>query len=103
MLQNLDWAEIFFYLLTVAVLFGIAKQKLDDLKDRVKILEDSHSDLKDNHQKIELHVVNVPTKEDFNKLSIDINQLKLSLQKLDLTLDFMARAQGFGKPNHTET
>lgn len=103
MLQDLNWPEIVIYLLTIAVLFGIARQKIDDLRERVKFLEDSHDDLKDNHQKIELHVVNVPTKEDFNKLSGEISSLKLSLQKLDLTLDFMARAQGFGKPNHTET
>jgi len=103
MLENVNWAEVFFYLLTVAVLGGIAKQKIDDLRERVKYLEDGQTNLKDNHQKIELHVVNVPTKEDFSKLTGEIGQLKLSLQKLDLTLDFMARAQGFGKPNHTET
>lgn len=46
MLNNVNWPEVFFYLLTVAVLFGIAKQKIDDLRDRVKVLEDSHTDLK---------------------------------------------------------
>jgi hypothetical protein len=107
MFTSIDWGQLFITLLGVAVLAGIAKQKIDDLNARVKTLENDHDLLTKNHQKIELTVVNVPTKDDFKVLSGEIQQLKLSLQKLDLTLDFMARQQGF--PNgfqpksHSET
>ena len=90
-----DWVQLIVSLIVLFVGAGIAKHKIDNLEERVKKLEYDHDALNQNHQKIELTIVNVPTKEDINKLSNEIQSLKVSIVKLEVILDYMARNKGY--------
>jgi hypothetical protein len=88
-----DIIEILIFVVVTAIHAGIVWSKLSDHNERIKALEGRQSMLSDNHQKIELNIVNVPTKQDMNQLSSEIQGLKISLAKLETILNIMAQRQ----------
>lgn len=104
-MNQINWGEVFIFVVMIAVHAGVVWNSISNHRSRLEKLEESHGEMKDNHQKIELTVVNVPTKDDMTRLSNEIQQLKITLAKLETILSLMAHQQGIptaGKP-HIET
>lgn len=106
-MNSIDWAQVIFYLISLGVVAGIAKQRIDNLVDTTNTLKtelatvkEQHNVLKDDHHKIKLTVVTVPTKEDMNHLTREVTQLRLTITRLETILEQLAIKTGISFNNH---
>lgn len=107
-----QWAEVIVILIIGVAHAGIMwnkvsnlqKQQEDEKKARdaekeeyeeeIRAMKEEYRKILDNHQKLEITIVNVPTKDDINKLTSEIHSLKLSVGKLETILSMMAYGRG---------
>jgi hypothetical protein len=102
-MSNLDWIQGVIFLLVIAVQSGVLYNKIQNLKDDYDDLSDDFTNykkdndkeidiLKHNHQTIQLTIVNSPTKDDIKGLSAEVQSLKMTLIRLEVILEHVAKS-----------
>jgi hypothetical protein len=84
--MDLHWIEIVAYILTGGVAFGILQQRQSNQEQRIKNLERNQDELHQDLRRIELSLANVPTKEDFAKIEVEIKNLQLAFVRIEVLL-----------------
>jgi hypothetical protein len=84
--MDLHWIEIVAYILTGGIAFGILQQRQSNQEQRIKNLERHQDELHQDFRRIELSLANVPTKEDFAKIEVEIKNLQLSFVRIEVLL-----------------
>lgn len=84
--MDLHWIEIVSYILMGGVAFGVLQQKQSNLEQRIKTLERNQDELHQDLRRIELSLANVPTKEDFAKIEVEIKNLQLAFVRIEVLL-----------------
>lgn len=85
--MELHWVEVLIYLVTLAVGWGTFRQIQRTDGERIKKLEEEFSEMHDDIRRIELSAANTPTKADFEKLSSDIQGMKILLARVEVILE----------------
>jgi FtsZ-binding cell division protein ZapB len=106
-MNSINWLEVIFYVVSLGIVAGIAKQKIENLiettsqlKVEIQGLKEDHDSLKDDHQNIKLTVVTVPTKEDMNNLTREVQNLRISITRLESILEQLASKNGINFTPH---
>jgi hypothetical protein len=106
-MSSINWAEVIFYLISLGVVAGIAKQKIDtlveatnQLKAELNDVKNDHDDLSKEHQSIKLTIVTVPTKDDLKGLTNEVQQLRLAMTRLEIVLEQIASKNGVPFSGH---
>jgi hypothetical protein len=84
--MDLHWIEIVAYILMGGIAFGVLQQRQSNLEQRVKTLERNQDELHQDLRRIELSLANVPTKEDFAKIEVEIKNLQLAFVRIEVLL-----------------
>lgn len=91
------WIEVGIYIITALVSVGIFLQKQNNHERRITKLEQTHDELHQDHRKIELAMANAPTKQDFERLSKDIQGLQLALVRLEMLVQSLSKDKSDGQ------
>jgi hypothetical protein len=84
--MDLHWIEVVAYILMGGIAFGVLQQRQSNLEQRVKTLERNQDELHQDLRRIELSLANVPTKEDFAKIEVEIKNLQLAFVRIEVLL-----------------
>jgi uncharacterized membrane protein len=94
MTLQIDWIELILYFLSLAVMFGIYKQRLHDHSEKLIALRAEVDTLKTNHNDVKLTIVNTPTKDDMVKLGNELHKLQLTITRLGMIIGQLAEKNG---------
>lgn len=85
--MEMHWLELVGYLVLLGITWGSFKQTQKTHEFRIRELEMKQETIHEQIKQMQISAANAPTKEDFQKLTNDIQSMKISISRVEFILE----------------
>lgn len=85
--MEMHWLELIGYVVLLGITWGSFKQTQKNHEYRIRELEVKQQDTHEEIKRMQISAANSPTKEDFQKLTNDIQSMKISISRVEFILE----------------